>query len=191
MDSDDRSYGIVRIFTQYRHLLLFGVPGMLLLTAGVAWGLRVVDIFCRKRALLVGSAMISVLLSIVGALALFTGTMLHSVRQLLADQPEPEEAESEGQAADRPQAVLQALRSLLRRRPLIVFGGPGTVLLGAGAGWGMRVIVIMQKTRQLAIGSALVCMVLSIIGSLAILAGIILHSVHGLLADLARNRTRS
>ena len=117
MDSDDRSYGIVRFFTQYRHLLLFGVPGMLLLTAGVAWGLRVVDSFCRKRALLVGSAMISVLLSIVGALALFTGTMLHSVRQLLADQPEPEEAESEGGAAGRPQAVLQALRHFLRRRP--------------------------------------------------------------------------
>ena len=89
MGPDDKLSGVSRLIGHYRQLLLFGVPGMLSLLTGVAWGLWVVDIFLRRHALLVGSAMISVLLSIIGALALFTGTILHSVRGLLMDLAQP------------------------------------------------------------------------------------------------------
>jgi hypothetical protein len=75
--------GILRLVGQYRPLLFFGVPGMLLLLGGMAWGMWVVDIYRRQQGLAAGYAMISVLLSVVGTVALSTGITLHSVRGLL------------------------------------------------------------------------------------------------------------
>jgi len=184
MGSDDKLGGVFRLIGQYRQLLLFGVPGMCSLLAGVAWGVWVVDVFLRKHTLFVGSAMVSVLLAIIGALALFTGTILHSVRGLLMDLAQPGERLVHGSSG-----WCQGLR-FVQRQPLILFGGPGTILLLAGVAWGTRVVSIMRGTRELAMGSALICMLLSIVGSLGILAGIILHSVRGLLLDLARTRRR-
>jgi hypothetical protein len=190
MGSDDNLGGVFRLIGQYRQLLLLGVPGMFSLLAGVAWGLWVVDVFLRKHALLVGSAMISVLLSIIGALALFTGTILHAVRGLLMDW-----AQHGKRRAHSSSGWCQVLR-FVRRRPLILFGGPGTILLLAGVGWGMRVVAIMRRTHGLAMGSALICMLLSIVGSLGILAGIILQSVRGMLlrnlgSTIHRQRNKS
>ena len=76
--------GIVRLIGQVRPLLFFGVPGMLLLLAGLAWGWRVVDIYSQWGVLAVGYAMISVLLVILGSLGIFTGILLHSIRVMLS-----------------------------------------------------------------------------------------------------------
>ena len=184
MGSEDNPGSLSSFLGDYQQLLLFGLPGILLLMVGLAWGLWVVDIFYTRHTLLVGSAIISVWLSIIGALALVTGTMLHSVRRLLVDVAQPRVRSSHQPLADRTGI------EFIQRRPLILFGGPGTILLGAGAAWGIRVVLILRQTQQLAIGSALLCMSLSIIGSLCILAGTILHSVRGLLLDLARTRRR-
>jgi glycosyltransferase involved in cell wall biosynthesis len=75
--------GILRLMGQYRPLLFFGVPGVLVLSAGFMWGVKVVDIFRRTSQLAVGYAMISVMLAILGAVAFSTGIILHSVRGLL------------------------------------------------------------------------------------------------------------
>ena len=77
--------GLVRLAGQYRPLLFFGVPGAILLAAGLVWGWVVVDIYSRKLQLAVGYAMISVLLTILGSLLLSTGFILHSMRGLLMD----------------------------------------------------------------------------------------------------------
>ena len=68
--------GVIRLVGQYRPLIFFGGVGLVLLVSGLAWGLYVVDIFGRKSELAVGYAMISVLLSILGTLALSTGIIL-------------------------------------------------------------------------------------------------------------------
>lgn len=75
--------GIIQLIGQYRPLLFFGVPGMLLLVGGIAWGAWVVSIYQRTQMLAVGYALISVLLATLGSLSLFTGIILHSVRGLL------------------------------------------------------------------------------------------------------------
>jgi hypothetical protein len=77
--------GVLRLAGQYRPLLFFGVPGAIVLAAGLIWGWVVVDIYSRKLQLAVGYAMISVLLTILGCLMLSTGFILHSVRGLLMD----------------------------------------------------------------------------------------------------------
>jgi glycosyltransferase involved in cell wall biosynthesis len=78
--------GVMRMVGQYRPLLFFALPGAVLLTVGLIWGIIVVNIYNRTQTLAVGYAMISVLLSIIGMLGLSTGVILHSVRGLILDQ---------------------------------------------------------------------------------------------------------
>jgi glycosyltransferase involved in cell wall biosynthesis len=77
--------GILRLVGQYRPLLFFTVPGIILLVVGLIWGIWVVNIYRRLQILAVGYALISVFFSLVGVLALFTGVILHSMRGLLLD----------------------------------------------------------------------------------------------------------
>lgn len=77
--------GILRLTGQYRPLLFFGAPGALLLLVGLAGGLWIVGIYSTTHRLAVGYALISVLLTISGMLALSTAVTLHSVRGLLYD----------------------------------------------------------------------------------------------------------
>jgi glycosyltransferase involved in cell wall biosynthesis len=81
--------GVLRMVGQYRPLLFFGVPGLLVLLAGIGWGGWVVSIYQRSNQLAVGYALISVLLTIVGSLSLFAGVILHSVRGLLLELINP------------------------------------------------------------------------------------------------------
>jgi glycosyltransferase involved in cell wall biosynthesis len=83
--------GLLRLVGQYRPLLFFGVPGLVLLLAGLGWGVWVVDIYRRAQTLAIGYALVSGLLSTIGALALFAGIILHSVRGLLLDLVRPRE----------------------------------------------------------------------------------------------------
>ena len=76
---------ILRLVGQHRPLLFFGVSGFLILLAGLACGAWVVDSYRRGLVLAVGTALISVLLSVIGTLSLFTGIMLHSIRGFLMD----------------------------------------------------------------------------------------------------------
>lgn len=83
--------GILRLVGQYRPLLFFGVPGMVLLVSGLLWGGWVVQIYRKVQTLAIGYALISVMLCILGSLSLFTGLILHSVRGLLLSLLRPDE----------------------------------------------------------------------------------------------------
>jgi hypothetical protein len=73
---------------QHRPLLCFGVSGGLVLLTGLACGAWVVDSYNKGHVLAVGIALISVLLSVIGTLSLFTGIMLHSIRGFMTDLKE-------------------------------------------------------------------------------------------------------
>jgi glycosyltransferase involved in cell wall biosynthesis len=75
--------GILRMMGQYRPLLFFGVPGLVMLLGGIAWGVYVVEIYRKVQILAVGYTLLSLLLTIIGMVSLSTGIMLHSVRALL------------------------------------------------------------------------------------------------------------
>lgn len=75
--------GILRLTGQMRPLLFFGLPGLVVLLAGLGLGFYVVDIYNRFKTLAVGYAILSVMLAIIGMLGLSTGITLHSIRGLL------------------------------------------------------------------------------------------------------------
>ncbi|HUV89197.1 MAG TPA: glycosyltransferase family 2 protein [Anaerolineae bacterium] len=81
--------GVLHLIGQYRPLLFFGVPGLVVLLAGIGWGGWVVLIYQRSQTLAIGYALISILLTIVGSLSLFAGIILHSVRGLLLELINP------------------------------------------------------------------------------------------------------
>ena len=77
--------GIVRLVSQGRPLFFFGTPGFVCLFLGFLLALHVVSIYDTTRILAVGYAMIVVLLTITGTLAIFVGIILHALRGLLVD----------------------------------------------------------------------------------------------------------
>ncbi len=83
---------------------------------------------------------------------------------------------------------LMVLNGLLRLmgqyRPLLFFGVPGSLLALGGLAWGVWVVDIYHRTQELAIGYAMISVLLFIVGSLCLFTGIILHSVRALLLEL-------
>jgi len=77
--------GILRLIGQYRPLLYFGVPGLILLVSCIGLGIIVVQRYIQTQQLAVGYGLITVLLEIAGLLSLSTGFTLHSIRSLLIE----------------------------------------------------------------------------------------------------------
>lgn len=78
------------------------------------------------------------------------------------------------------------LRLIGQHRPLLFFGGFGAVILLAGLLWGLFVIEIYRSTAALAVGYALISVLLALIGVMVLFTGIMLHSVRGLLLEILR-----
>ena len=64
-------------------LFFFGVPGVIMLIFGLWQGWRVVEGYNNFGDFWLGPALLAVLLCIIGALSLFTGLILHTVRSFL------------------------------------------------------------------------------------------------------------
>ncbi len=79
------------------------------------------------------------------------------------------------------------LRFIGQHRPLLSFSLIGLLLLMTGMGWGFCVVEIYRRTQLLAVGYALLCVMLTILGSLCISTGFIIHSLRGLILSLIRN----
>jgi glycosyltransferase involved in cell wall biosynthesis len=67
-------------------MVLFGIPGLLLLGGGVGLAIYVLDIFGRTNQLAIGYLLGAILLCLVGILALFAALMLQSMKELLRGQ---------------------------------------------------------------------------------------------------------
>lgn len=77
--------GILQLVERARPLLFFGLPGLLLLLGGLLMGAHVIQIYQRAQQLAVGYSLLSVLLTVMGLLALSTALILHSIARYFAD----------------------------------------------------------------------------------------------------------
>lgn len=76
------------------------------------------------------------------------------------------------------------LRLVGQHRPLLYFGLSGSIVLGSGILFGFRVINIFSQSGQLAVGTAFISLLFSMIGMMLITTGFSLHSIRALLIDL-------
>jgi glycosyltransferase involved in cell wall biosynthesis len=79
------------------------------------------------------------------------------------------------------------LRLTGQYRPLLFFGAPGSSLALTGFAIAVWIVEQYRQVHSLAVGHALVSLMLFIIGMIGLSTGIILHSVRGLLLDLHRS----
>jgi glycosyltransferase involved in cell wall biosynthesis len=77
--------GVLRLIGLHRPLLFFGLPGLVILAAGLLLGAYVVRVYDATLQLAVGYALITVLLGIVGVMSLFIGIVLHTIRSLFME----------------------------------------------------------------------------------------------------------
>jgi glycosyltransferase involved in cell wall biosynthesis len=75
--------GIMGLISRRIPLFFFGVPGVLMLAFGFWEGWRVIQGWDTYHDFWVGPALIAVLLCVVGALSLFTGLILHTIKSFL------------------------------------------------------------------------------------------------------------
>ena len=68
-------------------------------------------------------------------------------------------------------------RLVAEHRPLLFFAAPGVTLVLAGVLLGLYVARIYDATQQLAVGYALITVLLSVIGVLSTFTGVILHAM--------------
>jgi len=73
-------------------------------------------------------------------------------------------------------------------RPLLFFGVPGAIAMLSGLGLGVAVIDIYSRFKELAVGYAMISVLLTVTGMVLLSTGIILHSVRGLLLDMLQNK---
>ncbi len=73
-------------------------------------------------------------------------------------------------------------------QPLLFFGVPGLAILLAGLGLGAHVVDVYEHTLQLAIGMALITVMLCIVGTLSVFTGIMLHALRSVLVELERRK---
>jgi len=81
--------GLLQLVGQHRPLLFFSGLGLLLLLAGLAWGVWVVIIYQQVQSLAIGYTLISTFLATLGAMNLLAGIVLHAVRGLLLSLLKP------------------------------------------------------------------------------------------------------
>jgi glycosyltransferase involved in cell wall biosynthesis len=81
--------GVLGLIGRSRPFLFFGLPGFVVLMAGLLMGVQVVHIFQQTSQLPTGYALICVLLSILGGIGLATGVILHSMRAWLTEWVRP------------------------------------------------------------------------------------------------------
>jgi len=67
------------------------------------------------------------------------------------------------------------------RQPLLLFGVPGLGLLAGGLVLGARVLSVYSATKELAIGNALITILLCLSGLLALFAALMLQAMKELL----------
>lgn len=74
---------LVVLISIQQPLLLLGLPGLALLVGGLVLGTRVLAIYGATRELATGNALVAVLLSLAGLLALVASVMLQAMKELL------------------------------------------------------------------------------------------------------------
>lgn len=73
-------YSILKFVELERPVISLGLPGLALILIGLALGYNVVEIYAATSQLAVGSALITVMLIVVGMLAIFVSMVLHAIK---------------------------------------------------------------------------------------------------------------
>lgn len=93
--------GVLSLIGQYRPLMFFGLPGTVMMAAGVLLGFYVIQRYREVQQLATGYTLLTLLLILIGFSLLSTGITLHSIRAWLVGYY-PREKPHDGPPAAKP-----------------------------------------------------------------------------------------
>jgi hypothetical protein len=74
-------------FISVKHPITFyGIPGIIMIVAGIILGIQFLDLYLNKQTILYGSLLGSVLLFLVGSILLATAIILYSMATLMSER---------------------------------------------------------------------------------------------------------
>lgn len=82
------------------------------------------------------------------------------------------------------------LRLVGQHRPLLFFGLPGMTFFLTGLALGIHVVDLYRESRTLAVGYAILTVLLGVIGMLSLFTAVLLHSIRAFILDLKLDITR-
>jgi hypothetical protein len=162
--------------TRRHPILLFGIPGMLMLVAGLIWGVMVVNRVLQIHATPIGNALISVSLCIGGTMAIYASIILNTIGRLEL------EVRDRGNRGDGYQASPQVSSARSSTGMLVLFALLGGAALLAGLAVGAWAVYVQYTRGSLLYGTYIVSVSLCIAGLMTILSGAILQALHAIMA---------
>jgi hypothetical protein len=171
---------ILRLVGGRRPLLVFGIPGLLVLLGGLALGARVLSLTSSTHALPVGQALIFVSLCIAGAMSVCASLVLWMVGELRDTLS--------GRQDVGPSPTVQPSSWTELDWPLVLLGVPGMMVFLTGTAFGVWVIDVFRQTHRLSLGLAIVSVSLCLAGEMVWLTSFVLHALRELIIDLTGSR---
>lgn len=159
-------------------MLVFGLPGILVLLGGLALGARVLSVTNSTHALPMGQALVCVSLCIAGAMAVCAGLVLRLVRELRHVVSGRQEAGLEPSPSYEPTSWTEL------DWPLVLLGVPGMMVFLTGTAFGVWVIDVFRQTNVLSLGLAIVSVSLCLAGEVVWLTSIVLHALRELIIEM-------
>jgi hypothetical protein len=152
---------ILAIISEQRPLFFFGLGGLILITVGLGFGIRVVAMFTATRVLPPGNTLLAAALIVVGIFSIFTGLVLSTV-----------------QPGKHGLSIFNRILMMVsEQHPMLLFGLGGLVLVIVGLVFGARVLNLYADSGILPTGNALISVVLIIVGMFSVFAGLILRAL--------------
>jgi hypothetical protein len=164
--------GMMWLVKQRRPLIYFGLPGAFLSSVGLAAGLWVIYTYSKTREIAWEYAIVSMPLLVCGIIILCTGIILYSMQEFVLAA-----AQAKVEVIYKSQPPRKTPEWVKRHWPLLFFVLPGTLLLLGSVAVGARVVITYNRTQALPMEYAFATVLLSIIGSLWLIGGTILHSI--------------
>lgn len=147
--------------SERRPLFFFGLVGLILVTIGLGFGIRVVVMFTDSRVLPPGNTLVAAALIVVGMFSIFTGLVLAALRP----------------GKHGLNIFTRILMTISEQHPMLFFGLGGLVLVIVGLVFGASVLNLYADSGVIPIGNSLISVVLIIVGMFSIFAGLILRAM--------------
>ncbi|OGO18151.1 MAG: hypothetical protein A2Z15_02410 [Chloroflexi bacterium RBG_16_50_11] len=150
---------VLAMISEQRPLYFFGLGGLILVTIGLGFGIRVVAMFTDTRILPTGNTLLAAVLIVIGMFSIFTGLVLSAL------QP----------GKHGLSFFNRILFMVSEQRPMLFFGLGGLVLVIIGLVFGVRVLNLYAESGVFPTGNSLISVVLIVVGMFSIFAGLILR----------------
>jgi hypothetical protein len=177
---------IIRYITIRRPLSLIGIPGLAILTVGIAGLFMIFDIFNATRIIPTGLGMFTVATSVIGLVILLGSLFLYSLstvsKQLLMHGGITTDFATSGTVEGSKKTSI--IRYITIRRPLSLIGIPGLAILTVGIAGLFMIFDIFNATRIIPTGLGMFTVATSVIGLVLLMTSVILYTMSKILFSL-------